>query len=121
MSSPRCSNSSGASTQASAGMLRSRIGVAGRSAVWTGVGSMGRWSAGRAIRFAPSPAPVDPLLQVRCLRPDRGVVAVARHHDVVRRERGEQPVLDRVDDLVEVAALVLGGTGAAGEQGVAAE
>src|SRR3954469_15735863 len=48
MSSPRCSSSGGASIQASAGMLRSRIGVGGRSAVCTGVGSMGRWSAGSA-------------------------------------------------------------------------
>ena len=38
----------GASIQAEAGMLRSRSGVAGRSVVWTGVGSTGRSSAGRA-------------------------------------------------------------------------
>ena len=49
MSSPARSRAAGASTQASAGMLRSRTGVGGRSSVWTGVGSKGRSSAGNAV------------------------------------------------------------------------
>ena len=53
-----------------------------------------------------SPAPVDPLLQVGALGADRGVVAVAGHHDRVGGELGEQAV-DRADDGVEVAALEL--------------
>ena len=48
MSSPERRSTSGASTHAEAGMFRSRMGVGGRSTVWTGVGSTGRWSAGRA-------------------------------------------------------------------------
>ena len=52
-SSPAASSSGGASTQAVAGMLRSRSGVGGRSAVWTGVSSIGRWSAGRATVTSP--------------------------------------------------------------------
>ena len=48
MSSPRWSRSSGASIHAVAGIDRSRVGVGGRSAVWTGVWSSGRSSAGRA-------------------------------------------------------------------------
>ena len=47
-SSPADSSARGASTHASAGMFRSRIGVSGRSAVWTGVSTKGRWSAGSA-------------------------------------------------------------------------
>jgi hypothetical protein len=43
-SSPSVSSESGASTQAVAGMFRSRTGVGGRSAVWTGVPSTGRSS-----------------------------------------------------------------------------
>ena len=48
MSSPALSSSVGASTHAVAEMLRSRVGVGGRSSVCTGVSSKGRWSAGRA-------------------------------------------------------------------------
>ena len=49
MSSPASSRAAGASTQAAAGMLRSRTGVGGRSSVCTGVGSKGRWSAGSGV------------------------------------------------------------------------
>src|SRR6476620_6905406 len=48
MSSPSASRRAGASIHAAAGMLRSRIGVGGRSSVCTGVGSMGRLAAGIA-------------------------------------------------------------------------
>src|SRR5262245_14859244 len=98
-------------------MLRSRIGVAGRSAVWTGVSSTGRSSAGRAAR---SPAPIDPLLQVRALLADGGVEAVAGQHVGAARQR-EELLVDRPDDGREVAAFEGGGAGSAREQGVAAE
>ena len=44
MSRPRASSAAGASIHAVAGMVRSRCGVAGRSTVCTGVGSIGRSS-----------------------------------------------------------------------------
>src|SRR5436309_3338166 len=115
-SSPRCRSASGASIQARAGMLRSRCGVAGRSSVWTGVSSSGRSS----YRRCGLPAAVDPLLEVRLLVADRGVVAVTGHDDRVRRQ-GEQAVFDGTDDRGEVATLELGGAGTARKQGVAGE
>src|SRR5204862_3186466 len=116
MSSPTCSSASGASTHAPAGMLRSRWGVAGRSAVWTGVRSTGRWSYRRAL-----PASIDPLLQMGTLGPDGRVVAVAGHDDRVVRDLREQALVDGADDAVEVAARELGGARPAREQRVAAE
>ena len=50
-----------------------------------------------------SPAAVDPLLQVRPLGPDRGVEPVAGQHQEVGGQ-GEEPAVDRLDDLLEVAA-----------------
>src|SRR2546423_1887500 len=44
MSAPRASSSGGASTQRSAGIVRSRWGVAGRSSVWWSVSTRGRSS-----------------------------------------------------------------------------
>src|SRR4051812_13857976 len=112
----------GASTQAVAGMLRSRTGVGGRSAVWIGVSSSGRWSyfsAGPGTLC--SPAPVDPLLEVWPLGADRRVVAVTRQHERVGRELGEQALVERCDDGGEVAALEARVARASGEQRVAAE
>ncbi len=74
-----------------------------------------------SYRVTPAlPAAVDPLLKMRALRADRGVVTVAGQHDGVGGKR-EQAGVDRLDDRSEVASLVLGGTGSAGEQRVAAE
>src|SRR5207253_428197 len=115
MSAPRLRSSSGASTHARAGMLRSRCGVAGRSSVWTGVSSSGRSSY---LRWG-LPAAIDPLLEMGLLVADRGVVAVAGHDDGVGGEPGEEPVFDGADDGGEVAALELGCAGPAREQGVA--
>src|SRR5438045_7296196 len=99
MSSPSPSSAAGASIQARAGMLRLRCGVAGRSTVWTGVRSVGRRSYGSAL-----PASIDPLLQMRALGPDGGVVTVAGHDDRVVGQLREEALVDRPDDPVEVAA-----------------
>src|SRR4051812_40243841 len=110
----------GASTHAVAGMLRSRTGVGGRSAVWMGVSSSGRWSYLSAGPVT-SPAPVGPLLEVRSLVADRRVVAVARQHDRVGRDLGEEPFVEGLDDRGEVAALEGRVARSAREQRVAAE
>src|SRR5688572_7665329 len=75
---------------------------------------------------APAPCPavlliaaVDPLGEVGTLRPDGGVEAVAGHDDRVGGE-GEEPLVERLDDGGEVAA-VGGVAGPAGEQRVAGE
>src|SRR4051794_25776911 len=97
---------SGASTHAVAGMLRSRTGVGGRSSVWIGVSSSGRWSYFSAGPGIPrSPAPVDPLLQLRPFGADRRLVAVTGEHDRLRVELREEAVVDRADDRREVTAL----------------
>src|SRR5687768_16543366 len=101
MSSPRVNRASGASIHASALMLRSRVGVSGRSSVWLGVSSTGRSSAGSAL-----PASIDVLLEAGALGPDGGVVAVARQHESVGVEGREEALVDGPDDLVEVAARV---------------
>src|SRR5690606_30694068 len=108
MSSPRLNSAAGASSHASAGIRRSRTGVAGRSAVRTGVGSIGRSWEGRADGGRPSPATVDPLLEVGSLGADGGVVSVAGHDDGVGVECGEEALVDRPDDGVEVATREAG-------------
>src|SRR4051812_44340113 len=67
-----------------------------------------------------SPATVHPLLEVRSLRADRGVEAMAGEDQQVGGER-EQSSVDRLDDLREVATGALGVPGAPGEERVAAE
>src|SRR3954454_20503336 len=112
----------GASTQAVAGMLRSRTGVGGRSAVWIGVSSSGRWSYFSAGPGTPSsPAPVDPLLEVWTLAANCRVVAVTRQDDRLRRKLGEEARVERRDDRGEVAAIEARVAGPAREQRVAAE
>ncbi len=63
-----------------------------------------------------SPAPVDPLLEVRALGADRRVDAVAGQHDRVVGER--EQALSSIESMIvgEVAAGELGGAGTAGEQ-----
>ena len=67
---------------------------------WVSAGSVRTtapsWISGRSPTPI-SPAPVDPLLEVRALGADRGVEAVAGQHERVGRER-EQPAVDRLDD-----------------------
>src|SRR5438270_632910 len=99
MSSPRWTSSSGASTHAVAGMLRSRWGLAGSSSVWTGVSSAGRWSLRRAIRRAARLGRRDADLVARVA--DRGdgldvvPVAVGLEHlaDVEPLAQLEQPLV----------------------------
>lgn len=66
------------------------------------------------------PAPVNPLLKAWALGTDRGVIAMAWHHDGLGRERRKHELVDRFDDGVEVAA-VLGGPRPTREQGVTGE
>src|SRR3954454_18598431 len=77
-------------------------------------------SFARNIVEVMSPPSVHPLLEVRPLGADGGVEAVAREDEQVGGQR-EQPAVDRLDDLLEIAARQRGVAGAAGEQGVAAE
>src|ERR1039458_8924964 len=67
------------------------------------------------------PAPIDPLLQVGLLDADGGVVAVAGQHDRGGGEGGEEALVERSDDAIEVAAGEAGCSWAAGKEGVAAE
>src|SRR4051794_20206242 len=76
--------------------------------------------AAKRSNSVPLPAPVDPLLEMRGLVADLGVVAVARQHEGVSRQAGEE-ALHRSDDGGEVAALELGVARTAREQRVARE
>src|SRR5699024_10487344 len=85
--------------------------------------------AGRAQRTVPPNAamsaavsvpPVDPLLQVRLLRPDRGRVPVPGEHLCALRQ-GEDPFPDRGDDHVEVRVGPPSRARPTGEQGVSGE
>ena len=82
----------------------------------------GGWSRGTILPHlgASSVAAVDPLLQVRLLRADRGGVAVAGVDHGGLRQR-EQALADGLDDRVEVRVRAAGGAGPALEQGVAGE
>src|SRR5689334_570809 len=77
----------------------------------------------RVIRYgrpSGSPAPLDPLVEVRALGADRGVETVTREHERAGVQR-EEAAVDRRDDLVEARVLELRVPGTAGEERVAAE
>ena len=73
-----------------------------------------------AARLLALVAASDPLVQVRCLRANRGAVPVAGVDNRARVQH-EQAVADRGDDCAEVRERPPGRAWAAGEQGVAAE
>ena len=73
-----------------------------------------------AARLLALVAASDPLVQVRCLRANRGAVPVAGVDNRVRVQ-DQQAVADRGDDGAEVRERPPGRAWAAGEQGVAAE
>ena len=68
-----------------------------------------------------SPASVDPFLEVRGLRTDRGGGAVAGKHERGGVEPGEEPAFDRADDRREVATWKRGVARTTGEQRVPGE
>ena len=119
-SSPRRAARRAPRSTPSAGMLRSRVGVAGRSAVWTGVSSSGRSSYRQRRRSEPH----QPR-SIHSWRWGRSAPIVVSSpwpgSTIVSGSSGEQAVLDRPDDRGEVAALERGVARAAGEQRVAAE
>ena len=65
---------------------------------------------------ARSPSPGAPLLNVRALGAQRGVLAVARVHPGAVGQRAEHPFLQVVHELAEPLRVLLGVAGPAGEQ-----